>query len=217
METAPGLARSALKPPRRRTAVIAVACWAGLLTTGFLLGDYTGQRARPERPAPVPIFVDAPSVPAPVVTVNVPPPPPPPAPPPAPEPPPAPAPRALAPHLEAACITPTEEVAPALAVCSWDDGLPAISTDGALLIKKSIGEIRPFGGSSLAIEFFDTSSSRRVRQVVLLSESDYDATGKPRPGIERRVEQRVAGLQRTLDARGFRSLIDLGSSDSGVE
>jgi len=216
MENAPGLTRPALKPPRRRTAAIAVACWAGLLTLGFLLGEVTSQRSRIGSPLPTPIFVDAPKVPAPVVTVNVPPPPPPPAPPPAPEPPPAPAPRALAPHLEAACIMPTEVDAAPLAACSWDDGFPAISTDGALIVKK-IYDTNPSGSSGLAIGFFDASTSRLMRRVVLLSPNgDYDAKGKLRPGIEGRVGPRVAALQRTLDERGFRSLIDLGSSDSSA-
>jgi hypothetical protein len=52
-----------------------------------------------------------------------------------------------------------------------------------------------------------------VRQVVLLSaDSDYEVEGKLRAGTEVPVAQRVAALQRTLDAKGFHSLTALGSS-----
>lgn len=217
MENVPGLTRPALKPPRRRTAAIAVAGWAGLLTIGFLLGEVTSQHSRIGSPLPTPIFVDAPKVPAPVVTVNVPPPPPPPppAPPPAPEPPPPPRPRALVPHLEAWCIV-AEEGSSILPACSWDDGFPAISADGALLVKK-IYDASPSGSAGLAIGFFDAHTSRLVRQVDLLSlKRDYDAQEKLRPGAARRVHQRVAALQRTLDEGAFRSLISLGSNQLGT-
>jgi hypothetical protein len=210
METAPGLTRPALKPPRRRTAAIAVACWAGLLALGFLLGEVTSQRSTLVSPISTPIFVDAPKVPAPVVTVNVPPPPPP-APPALPEPPPVPTPRALVPHLEAWCIR-AEEGSASLPACSWDDGFPAISADGALVAKK-IYDGSPSGADALSIGFFDAHTSRLVRQVDILTlKRDYDAQEKLRPGTARRMQQRVAALQRTLDEGGFRSLIGLGTN-----
>jgi hypothetical protein len=216
MENAPGLLRPALKPSRRRIAAIAVACAAGHLTIGILIGQVAAQRSRPEPPPPPSIFVDAPAVPAPVVTVNVPPPPPPPAPPPAPEPPPAPPPRALVPHLDAACITPFREEGPASPACSWDDGFPAISADGALVAKK-IYDASPSGAETLSIGFFDARTSQLVRRADVLSlKRDYDAQEQPRPGTAQRVQQRVDALQRTLDQGGFRSMRELGTNTLGM-
>lgn len=142
-------------------------------------------------PVATPVIVEAPNIPAPVVTVNVPAPP-------------------------ARRSRPQPEGSPPIAACSWDDGFPAISADGMLLVKKS-QDARPSGSMGLAIGFFDVDTSRLVRQVILLSpDRDYDAEGKLRSGIEGRVEQRVAVLQRTLDAKGFHTLIELGSSEPGV-
>jgi hypothetical protein len=39
---------------------------------------------------------------------------------------------------------------------------------------------------------------------------------KLRPGVQARVERKVAAVQRTLDAQGFRALIPLGWSDAGA-
>lgn len=200
------LSRPALKPSRRRALVSS----AGILTVGALIGA-AAQRPQLVVPPATPIVVEAPKLPAPVVTVNVPPPPAP-APPPAPEASPPPPPRALAPHLQAACVLPQADGIPAPASCAWDDGFPAVSDDGTQFVKKILIP-EPLTPGGLTIGFFDTSTSRLVRQVVIISaDSDYGAEGKLREGSEVRVAQRIAGLQRTLDAKGFHSLVALGSS-----
>jgi hypothetical protein len=164
----------------------------------------------------MPITVEAPKVPAPVVTVNVPPPPTPivaPPPPPA-EPPPPPPARAVAPHLDAACIAPAEDGATPPAACSWDDGFPAISADGTQLVKK-VHEGHPSGMfNGLSIVFVDAQTARIVRRATVLAEADFDLDqeAKPRPGLAAKVERRVAAVQRTLDAQGFRTLQPLGGT-----
>ena len=210
--------RPALRPSRRRTAALAIAGAAGLLTLGALIGKTAGGSAARLIPITTPVVVEAPRVPAPVVTVHVQPPAPavaPPAPPTAaPAPTPAPRPRALVPHLDAWCIMPVEDGAEPLAACAWDDGLPAISADGALIARKVL-DGHPTGATGVAIELLDTKTSRRVRRMALIApERDHDAEGKPRPELAGRIVQRAAAAQRTLDAGGFRSLIALGDSGS---
>ncbi|HWO26285.1 MAG TPA: hypothetical protein VNO30_46475 [Kofleriaceae bacterium] len=214
MEPSPGLTRPDLTPTRRRTAALALACSAGLLTIGALIGKGMGAGSARIVPVATPVVVEAPQVPAPVVNVQVlpPPPPAPPAPPePAPEPP-APKPRALAPHIDAACLVPPEEGEPA-ASCTWDDGFPAISADGALIARKLTQSFVPYG-TGVTIELLDTKTSRPVRRVVLLAETDYEADGKPRPKLAQRVQQRVAAIQPALDAGEFRALLPLGSTNT---
>jgi hypothetical protein len=227
METSPGLIRSLLKPSGRRTRLIAAAGVTGALVAGLTIGHVVTERSTTVLPIPTPITLEAPKVPAPVVNVNVPPPPVPPPPAPPPPAPPPPAPRALAPYLDSSCIlAPSDN-------CTWDDGFPAVSADGALVVTKQL-DGDPSGALSLEIAFLDAGTGRVVRRHVLHSleehrilsgfatqiaegQAEIERLEKARSVLYGKVGQRIAAVQRMLDGRGFRSMQSLGSSQTGEE
>jgi hypothetical protein len=172
-------------------------------------------------PAPQVTVTPAPVVmpPTPVVVQAPPPPEPPPAPP-------APRPRALVPTLDAGCVV-TFPGSTASPICDWDDGFPAISSDGALIATKYAP---PMGGSELygmSIHFIDTRTSRVVRDSVILTPEELSAALYP-PGaavdgppddkqlqryqrLQSMIARRVAAVQQTLEDGHFRTLHLLGS------
>jgi len=240
METSPGLIRSVLRPFGRRTYLVAVAGATGALLAGLAIGYVVGDRSTTVIPSPTLITVEAPEVSAPVASLNVPSPPAPPAPPPPAPPPPAPpqpAPRALTPYLDTACILlPGND-------CTWDDGFPAVSADGALIAMKHEGGApsddssgapsgEPSSEKSLAITFLDTRTLKVVRHDVLYSleehrglsrapsqaavdEAEVERIDRARGDLYGKIGQRIAAVQRMLDGRGFRTLQLLGGNQDG--
>lgn len=149
-------------------------------------------------PAPV---VVTPAV-APVPTLEVPP---------APAPPP---PRATTPLLNAGCLVAPEGAASPS--CAWDDGLPAISADGTRVATRFVPDDGGRGYPGLSIRLIDVRTSRLVRDLLVLSPDEYDPDG----GDDRlrvRVERRAAGVQRLLDAGGYRTLEHLGTQTQDLE
>jgi hypothetical protein len=150
---------------------------------------------------------------------------------PTPAPPPPPQPRAVVPMLDPACVIVSyEETSP---TCAWDDGFPAISADGTLIAMKyspPMGQSELYG---LSIRFIDTKT-RVVRDHLILTPEElgsilYPQDAEPpnvnqedkqqqrREHLMRKIQRRVAAVQRTLDAKRFRPLLALGSADDSPD
>lgn len=216
------LSRAALRP--RVRPLFLMTAGATLLYAALVLGRMVSRAAIVVAP---PVIVPAPQVtvaPAPVVmpptpVVAQPPAPPPPAPP-------APPPRARVPRLDAGCVMNLPGIT-ASATCAWDDGFPAISADGALIATKYEPQMGQSDLYGLSIHFIDTRTSRVVRDSVIVTPEELSdilyPTGKAGgeslddeqlqqyQRLGSTVARRVAGVQRTLDARHFRTLHLLGS------
>jgi hypothetical protein len=219
------LLRAALQPRIVRPVVFAIA-GTTLLSAALVLGM---SLARSEIVVSPPVVL----VPQPHVTVSPAPvvlPPAPavveaPAPPAPPPPPPPPKPRALVPMLDAGCVIRNEDNP----TCAWDEGFPAISADGTLIATKYIPPVGQADFNGLSIHFIETKTSRLVRDSVILTRDEaasylypkVDAAGAPAQSNEEHLQEqqrllstiyrRVARVQRTLDARRFRTLLELGS------
>jgi hypothetical protein len=132
------------------------------------------------------------------------------------------APRAITPRLEPACfhIYSPEEDSPAHKSCEWDDGFPAVSRDGKLVVTKYVEDDGGRGNPNLRIRFLDVATSKVVRDVLVLDADEVDAMyddegqATKRAQLERKVAQRMATAQRLIDARGYRSLEHLGTNDA---
>jgi hypothetical protein len=125
------------------------------------------------------------------------------------EPEPAP-PRAVAPRLDAGCIlSPGDDLPDA---CAWDDGFPAVSADGTRIATKHYPDDES-PNPALYIRLIDVASSRIVGHVLILSPEEAHASDAERPRLQKRIERRVARIQRTLDEQRFRTLVPLGTSD----
>jgi hypothetical protein len=147
--------------------------------------------------APPPPLVAAPTpVPAPVE----------PAPPPAP-------PRATAPHLAAQCLITLEGEA-ADPTCSWDEGFPAISADGALIATKAGVDDAGRGYPGESIHLLDARTGKLVRDLPILSPSEYDPDPAALAKLRVKIITRAHAAQRTLDARKFRTMLSLGNNDA---
>jgi hypothetical protein len=215
--------RSALRP-RVVRPLLPVIVSAALLCTAFVLGATLSR-------SDIVVTTPAVTIPAPLVTVT-------PAPvvlpapvaveaPPAPaavEQPPAPQPRALVPKLDPACVIMSfDSVNP---ICTWDDGFPAISADGTLIATRFSPPTGPSSFYGLSIHFIDAKTSRLVRDTVILALGEADQSDAPDNGdpndekmqarrrLQTTIDRRVAAVQRTLDAKQFRSMVSLGSSHS---
>lgn len=202
---------------RRNLAVLAAgACFAG----GIVVAAALDEDETTIVPVATPLEVTLPA--APPITVVAPQP----APPPAPvveEPQQLPPPRALSPRLDAQCfhIDSPEEEPPedTRKSCAWDDGFPAVSRDGKLVVTKVIDEDGGRGNPNLTIRFLDVATSKIVRDIVVLDADEvdamYDDSGKDtkRVQLEQKVAQRMASAQRVIDQRGYRALEHLGSND----
>jgi hypothetical protein len=168
-------------------------------------------------PSPIQIGTPPPTV---NVEVQAPPAPPPPAP----EPEPAPTRlRALVPQVWAECVIPRgeelgEAPTPNQAMCSWDDGFPAVSDDGRTIIMKH-EEMHPDGLPNLSIRFIDTRTSRLARDLVILGSQEYSnvvygadkalAFDRLRE-LRAQIRRRVAVAQQAIAAGRFRTMTTLG-------
>jgi hypothetical protein len=224
------LLRAALRPRVVRPTLFATAGTA-LLGAAFVLGSLLSRSEIVV--APPAVIVPPPRVtvaPAPVVVPPTPvvvqaPAPPPPAPPP-----PAPRPRALVPTLDAACVGSTDDATNP--TCAWDDGFPAISADGTLIATK-FDTTDYSDHSGLSIHLIDTKTSRVVRDSVILNAEESELIAKPesvassnaqaddkqlhqRQRLLSTIYRRVVDVQRTLDAKHFRTLHVLGSAHTSM-
>lgn len=133
---------------------------------------------------------------------------------------PPPPPRATMPRLDAQCfaIHSPEEDPPAKMPesCQWDDGFPAVSRDGKLVVAKVMVDDGGRGNPNLTIRFLDVATSKVVRDIVVLDPDEVDASDRPakRAQLQRKVAQRMALAQRVIDQRGYRSLELLGTYNS---
>lgn len=225
------LLRAALRPRVARPVLLAIA-GTTLLCAAFIL---EGSLSRSEIVVTPPaVIVQPPHVtvaPAPVVMPPTPvvvqaPAPPPPAPPP-----PAPQPCALVPTLDGACVIDTGGAASP--TCAWDDGFPAISADRTLIATKYAPPMGPSDLYGLSIHFIDTKTSQVVRDSVILTPDELARVRYPEnvapenaQAEDRQLQQRnrllatiyrrVAAVQRTLDAKRFRTLHALGSARASM-
>jgi hypothetical protein len=225
------LLRAALRP-RVVHPVLLAAAGTTLLCAAFVLGI---SRSRSEIVVTPPAVILPPLhvtvAPAPVVMPPTPvvveaPAPPPPAPLP-----PVPPPHALVPMLDAACVIATDGWTNP--TCAWDDGFPAISADGTLIATKYAPPMGPSNLYGLSIHFIDTKTSRVVRDSVILTPEElarilYPENAAPETTqpedkqLEQRqrllstIYRRVAAVQRTLDAKRFRTLHELGSARATI-
>ena len=223
------LLRATLRP-RALRPVLLVTTGAALLCAGVGIGVGVTSRSQilltpppvvvlPAQvnvaPAPVllpptPVVAEAPAPPA-VPSVPVPPP----------------NPRALVPMLDASCVIANPSVPNP--TCAWDDGFPAISADGAVIATKHFPDTGYSDYAGLSIRFIDTKTSRVVRdsklmtadeQAVMFSAetagsgdaSSDDKQQQRRQRVAIAVAGRVDAVQRTFEAKHFRSLRALGSA-----
>lgn len=184
------------------------------LVAGIALGHSV---LRTSGPSVVPVIAPVKvTLPAPAITVTVPP-----APvvaPPAPiDVTPVP-PRAMAPVVRPECILEPATDDGASPTCGWDDGFPAISADGAMLVTKDPGLDDARGLPSLAIDFIDARTSRVVRRAVVLApeESDFDGSehvdAAKRAALVGKLDRRARLVQAELDAGHYRSLRPLADA-----
>jgi hypothetical protein len=146
------------------------------------------------------------------VTVNVPPPPAPAEPEPV-----MIAPRVVKPLLAAGCLL-NEESDPSSPVdCSWSDGLPAISGDGATIAVKEHPGDGGRGYPSVVIRFIDVASSKVTGTTTIVSpDAGIDGeTSMPTKAERAKIVRRVAAVQRRLDDQGYRSLVALPKREEG--
>lgn len=116
--------------------------------------------------------------------------------------------RATAPRLQIECIGVTTADAPNPA-CAWDDGFPAISADGKTVVEARIPDLGERDGTGLHIVFFDVATSKVTRTVVVLDPDDAPY-GEPLPDkVRATLVKRATAVQQELDAKKFRSLVEL--------
>lgn len=126
-------------------------------------------------------------------------------------------PRASAPHLDAACVEvepPGEDAVERPASCAWDNGFPAISRDGSMLVALHVPDDGGRGNPGLTVRFVDVATSRVVRDLVVLDPEEVD-TITDRTRRQQRVRARVARAQELV--KGYRTLVPLGSHDTDAE
>jgi hypothetical protein len=123
-----------------------------------------------------------------------------------------PGPRAGAPTLDAACVLPVTDGATAPTACSWDDGFPAISSDGATVVAKINHDDGGRGYPNLDLVFFDTHTAKLVRTITVLSANEYSDAPADQPKFGALIATRVASAQKVLDAGHYRPMTFLASS-----
>lgn len=200
---------------RTRRALVVASVLTGLVfASGILVGATLYNAPRIERiSAPAArVTVDVPQVPPPAVSIHVQPPttPEPPA---ANNPPPSkPAiPRPRVPHLWPQCVLVSADTVDG--ACTWDDGFPAISSDGALIASKYVPDDSGRGYPGLSIRFIDATSGKEVKTIVVLSPDEYienDGTNtKEFERLQKTVASRLAEVERALDDGAYRTMAHL--------
>lgn len=185
------------------------------LVAGMLLAD---ESAAPAIVAiPVPVQLPAPAVqPAPItVTVAAPTPP-------VVDPPVFVDYRATTPLIDTDCIVGDDgglTTSPAVEkpTCAWDSGFPAISVDGSQIVEAHVPADDGRGNPGLIVVFTDVATSRQVRSITVLDPDEIEFGKPPDAQLRAKLRKRAAAAQRLIDARKFRSLIDLGSHNAGNE
>lgn len=139
--------------------------------------------------------------------------------PPAPEPEPAtisPPARALAPFLDANCITRTDLTADtdgAATSCAWDDGFPAISGDGKTIALRYSRDDGGRGFLNVAVQFIDAESSKMLSDHTIVAPEDLDEQGLATDKTRALAAKRVAKIQKRLDEGHFRTMRRIEPSD----
>lgn len=197
MDSTPLLTRPEHVYSRRRMASIAFGAVAlGLsFTSGMLLAD-EGAAPSTTTIIEVPVAKDAPPVVLPAIE----------------PPPPAVAYRATAPRLQAECIGSTAD-SPA-PECTWDDGFPAISGDGKTVVEARVPDDGGRGNPGLHLVFFDVATSKVARTVVVLDPDDAPYGEPLTDKVRANLSKRVVAVQQELDAKKFRSLVELAPMGS---
>lgn len=153
----------------------------------------------------LPVTTPAPILPTPQINVTVQPPPaePKPAPPPA---------RALTPFLDVGCLTNTaneasEEGDIVDTRCSWDNGFPAISSDGKTIALVYSNDDGGRGWLNVAVQVIDARTSKVVRDDSIVSADELDPeTGTVTDKLLAVATRRVAAIQKRLDDGHYRSM-----------
>jgi hypothetical protein len=93
--------------------------------------------------------------------------------------------------------------------CGWDTGFPAISGDGNTIARLWQPDMAGRQSYEWAVELVDVHTSRVRRMPIVTREEDW----KPgdREVLWRNVSERVAAIQRFLDANRYRSMLDMGT------
>jgi hypothetical protein len=216
MEETP-LSRPLLFARTRRALVTASMASGALFAGGMLVGAILHNAPRVERisMAPAQVTVAVPQAAAPAVSVNVPAPvaPAPVVVEPAPTVPPAP--RPLVPRLWAQCV---DRMNTSGGVCEWDDGFPAIASDGTLIATKYIPDDGGRGYPGLSIHLLDTATGTIKRSIDVLSPDEYvedDGTNWTKvQRLRATIAVRLAAAQKLLDDGGYRTMAFLGTTES---
>ncbi len=132
---------------------------------------------------------------------------------------PSPPPRRTTPRLDSACVLGALGDGPVPSTCTWeDDGFPAISSDGTLVVVDDRGVITPRESWERTILVLDVESSRIVGGYSIVVDEDAApfqdrdpstsvlAAALERARVRGRVAERVHALDAFLDHRGFRTL-----------
>lgn len=204
----PDWTRPSLKPRLRRAVPIIASLSCGLaFAIGMIVGSQSSSRVLV--PIITPVQVTIAPAPAPIVVMQ-------PAPTPAPPVPPPPQPHVTTPNIaaHARCLA-LAEGAPRDAACVWEDGFPAVSADGALVATKYISPDPSGGGgfSGQSIHFINVKTGRLVRDELVVSQDEDTTEPTALATLRVKILERADEIQRTLDARKFRTLLALGDND----
>ena len=114
----------------------------------------------------------------------------------------------MRPRVDADCIdgAVADLASPA---CSWDDGFPAISADGTLIVDAEIPDSGGMGAPGLSILFTNAATSKVVRSVNVLSPGEIPYGEAMSDKMRATVRKRTAAVQKDIDAKGFRALVTL--------
>ena len=113
------------------------------------------------------------------------------------EPAPRPRARAVQPHLDAACV-----IDDSSAACQWDDGFPAISSDGRTVAMK-YSPSSEATVQELSVRFYDARSGTLLRSSEITAGPGYDDDDANTPVV---VAERAARVNAALTAQQYRSM-----------
>jgi hypothetical protein len=124
--------------------------------------------------------------------------------------------RANVPHLWAQCILPAPEDESLSQVCDWDDGFPAISSDGTVIAvkEKTPESLGPAHGLRISWRNSQTGDLVHTSTIFTHAEAaklmaagdDYDRLDDIRQIFKNRIGQRVERVASKLNKQGFRSM-----------